>query len=61
MCLVIVGLLSLAFGVLALIGLLELLRELFCDSSSDANFRDAGAAIRRVGDLGASGRCRVMR
>jgi hypothetical protein len=42
MWLLIVGLLGVGLGVLALIGLLGVAKELFCDRSPDANFRDAG-------------------
>jgi hypothetical protein len=42
---VIVGLLSLSLGILALIGLFAVAKELFCDSSLDANF-DADATAR---------------
>jgi hypothetical protein len=42
MWLVIVGVLSLGLGILALIGLLAVAKELFCESSLDANFTDAG-------------------
>ncbi len=38
MWLVIVGVLSLGLGILALIGLLALARELFCERSYDADF-----------------------
>jgi hypothetical protein len=57
MWLVIVGVLSLVLGVLELIGLLALAKELFCDSSLDANFTDAAGATGRH-DVGgrASGR-----
>ena len=47
MWLVIVGLLSLGFGVLALIGLLAVVKELFFDSSLEANFSDAGTTGRQ--------------
>jgi hypothetical protein len=43
MWLVIVGVLSLGLGILALIGLLVVARELFCDDSLDANFTDTRA------------------
>jgi hypothetical protein len=47
MWLVIVGLLSLGFGVLALIGLLAVVKELFFDGSLEANFSDADTTARR--------------
>jgi len=61
MWLVIVGVLSLSLGILALIGLLVVARELFCDSSFDANFADVRANGRH--DVGgrASGRCVTTR
>jgi hypothetical protein len=61
MWLVIVGVLSLGFGILALIGLLVVARELFCDRSFDANFTGARAEGRH--DVGghASGRCVTTR
>jgi hypothetical protein len=39
--------LSVGFGILALIGLLALAKELFCDSSLDANRTDAARATGR--------------
>jgi hypothetical protein len=61
MWLVIVIVLSLGLGILALIGLLAVAKELFCDRSLDANFTDAGGAAVRH-DVGgrASGRRCVM-
>jgi hypothetical protein len=61
MWLVIVGVLSLSLGILALIGLLVVARELFCDSSFDANFAYVRAKGRH--DVGgrASGRCVTTR
>jgi hypothetical protein len=60
MWLVIVIVLSLVLGILALIGLLAVAKELFRESSLDANFTDAGAATARH-DLGYShGRRREM-
>jgi hypothetical protein len=61
MWLVIVGVLSLGLGILALIGLLVIARELFCDSSFDATFTDTRANGRH--DVGgrASGRCVTTR
>jgi hypothetical protein len=46
MWLVIVGIFSLGLGILALIGLLAVVKELFCDSSPNANLRHPGAAGR---------------
>jgi hypothetical protein len=59
---VIVGVLSLGLGILALIGLLAVAKELFCDGSMDANFTDAAGAAGRH-DVGgrASGRCVMTR
>jgi hypothetical protein len=56
MWLVLVGVLSLGLGILALIGLLVVARELLCDSSFEAHFTDARAKGRH--DVGgrASGR-----
>jgi hypothetical protein len=61
MWLVIVGLSSLVFGILALIGLLAVAKELFRDCSLEADFTDASAAGRH--DVGgrASGRCVTTR
>jgi hypothetical protein len=42
MWLIIVGLLSFGLGILALIGLLALVQELFCESTLDADVTDAG-------------------
>jgi hypothetical protein len=62
MWLVIVGVLSLGFGILALIGLLAVAKELFCDSSIAADFADAaGATGRHDGGGRASGRCVTTR
>jgi hypothetical protein len=47
MWLVIVIGLSLGLGVLALIGLLVLVRELFCEGSLDAGITDVGDATAR--------------
>jgi hypothetical protein len=44
MWLAIVGVLSLAVGILALIGLLAVARELFRETPLDADFADAGGA-----------------
>jgi hypothetical protein len=60
MWLVIVIVLSLGFGILALIGLLLVARELFCESSPDANFTDSGGATGRHGLGCAHRRRRVM-
>ena len=61
MWLVIVGVFSLVLGILALIGLLTVARELFCDSSFDADFTDAGDKGRH--DVGGrdTGRCVATR
>jgi len=59
MWLVMLGVLSLGLGILALIGLLVVARELFCDSSFDANLTDARAQGRHGGR--ASGRCVTTR
>jgi hypothetical protein len=61
MWLLIVGLLGVGFGVLALIGLLAVAKELFCDSSPDANFGDAGTTGRYVVGRRASARCVMPR
>jgi hypothetical protein len=61
MWLLIVGLLGVGFGVLALIGLLAVAKELFCDSSPDANFGDAGTTGRYVVGGRASARCVMPR
>jgi hypothetical protein len=62
MWLVIVGVSSLAFGILAPIGLLAVAKQLLCDSSLDADFTDAAGAAGRH-DVGgrASGRCVTAR
>jgi len=62
MWLVIVGASSLVFGFLALIGLLAVAKELFCDRSLGADFTDAASAAGRH-DVGgrASGRCVTTR
>jgi hypothetical protein len=49
MRLLIVGVLSLGLGVLALIGLLALAKELFGDSAVDANFSGDAAGRHDVG------------
>ena len=61
MWLLIVGLLGLGFGVLALIGLLAVAKELFCDSSPDASFGDAGTTGRYVVGGRDSARCVMPR
>jgi hypothetical protein len=59
---VIVSLLIVGLGTLALIGLLALVKELFCDSPFDANVTDAGTTSRqRVGGRASARRCVVMR
>jgi hypothetical protein len=62
MWLMIVGVSSLAFGILALIGLLAVAKELLRDSSLEADFTDAASAASRH-DVGgrASGRCVTTR
>jgi hypothetical protein len=56
MWLVIVGVLSLGLGCLALVGLLAVVKQLFGESSLDANITDAGSTTDRY-DVGrASGR-----
>lgn len=61
MWLVIVGVFGLGLSVLALIGLLTVARELFCDRSLDADFTDAGDKGRH--DVGGrdTGRCVITR
>jgi len=61
MWLLLVGLSGVGFGVLALIGLLAVAKELFCDSSPDANFGDAGTTGRYVVGRRASARCVMPR
>jgi hypothetical protein len=62
MWLVIVGLLSLVLGVLALIGLLAVAKELFFDRAPDANLTNAGTAGRHdVGGRDSARRCVVTR
>jgi hypothetical protein len=61
MWLVIVGVLSLGFGVLALIGLLAVVKELFCDSSVDANFSGGAAGRHDVGGRASARRCVTTR
>jgi hypothetical protein len=57
----IVGLLAIGSSVLALIGLLAVAKELFCDSSSDADF-DADATGRHdVGGRASARRCVMTR
>jgi hypothetical protein len=55
---VIVGVLSLGLAILALIGLLTVAKELFGDSSLDANFTDAADRHHIGGDV--CGRRRVI-
>jgi hypothetical protein len=59
MWLVIVVVLSLGLGILALIGLLAVVKELFCESSLDADFTDAEGVIGRHDLARAHGRRRV--
>jgi hypothetical protein len=61
MWLLIVGLLSLGLSILALIGLLAVGRELFCDSSLDPNSRGGVAGRPDVGGRASAGRCVVTR
>ena len=62
MWLVIAGLLSVGFGVFALLGLLAVVNELFCDTSSDTNFSGAGTTGRQgVGGRDSARRCMVTR
>jgi hypothetical protein len=61
MWLVMLGVLSLGLGILALIGLLVVARELFCDSSFDANLTDARAQGRHDVGGSVSGRCVTTR
>ena len=58
-----VAVVSVVFGILALIGLLALAKELFCDSSLEANFADAGGATVRddVGSRASGRRCVMTR
>jgi hypothetical protein len=49
MWLLIVGVLSLGLGILALIGLLAVATELFCDSSLDLDFGGGAARSHDVG------------
>jgi len=60
MWLVIVVVLSVGLGILALIGLLAVARELFGASSVGASFMDAEGATGRQDDAHAYGRHRVM-
>jgi hypothetical protein len=62
MWLLIVGLLGVGLGILALVGLLAVVKELFCDSSLDANCTDAARATGRH-DVGGrvSARCVMPR
>jgi hypothetical protein len=55
--------LSVGFGILALIGLLAVAKELFCDSSLDANFPGAAPATGRhdVGGRASARRCVIPR
>jgi hypothetical protein len=57
---VIVGVMSLGLGILALIGLLAVAKELFREGSLDIHFTDAGRAMDRHDFGGAHGRHRVM-
>jgi hypothetical protein len=55
--------LSVGFGILALIGLLAVAKELFCDGSLDANFTHAAPATGRheVGRRVSARRCEIPR
>ena len=61
MWLVIVGLVGVGLGILALIGLLAVAKELFCDSSLDASFADEGGTGRHDVGSRASGRSVMTR
>jgi hypothetical protein len=61
MWLVIMGLLSLSLGILALIGLFAVAKELFCDGSLDANFDADAAGRHHVGGHATARRCGVLR
>jgi hypothetical protein len=55
--------LSVGFGILALIGLLAVAKELFCDSSLDVNLTDAAPAVGRhdIGGRASARRCVMPR
>ena len=55
--------LSVGLGILALIGLLAVAKELLCDSSLDANFTDAAPATGRhdAGCRASARRCVIPR
>ena len=62
MWLVLVGVISLSFGVLALVGLLAVAKELFFDSPPDAGLTNAGTTGRQgVGGRDSARRCVAMR
>jgi hypothetical protein len=61
MWMVIVGVFGLGLGILALIGLLAVAKELFCAGSLDANLADDGAAGRHDVRSRASTRCATTR
>jgi hypothetical protein len=53
--------LSLVLGILALIGLLAVVKELFCDSSVDATFSGGAAGRHDVGGRASARRCVTTR
>jgi hypothetical protein len=53
--------LSFVLGILALIGLLAVVKELFCDSSVDANFSGGAAGRHDVGGRASARRCVTTR
>jgi hypothetical protein len=53
--------LSFVLGILALIGLLAVVKELFCDSSVDANFSGGAAGRHDVGGRASARRCVATR
>jgi hypothetical protein len=61
MWLLIVGVVSLGLGLLALIGLLAVATELFCDSSLDLNLGGGAARSYDVGGGASARRCTVTR
>jgi hypothetical protein len=61
MWLLIVGVVSLGLGILALIGLLAVATELFCDSSLDFNLGGGAARSYDAGGGASARRCTVTR
>jgi hypothetical protein len=61
MWLLIVGVLSLGLGILALIGLLAVATELFCDRSLDLKLGGGAARPHDVGGGASAQRCMVTR